>query len=373
MLTQSPLTSSSSLIRDWVLSPSLVHIPGERRFIQNYRNLFCIAQDKHQLNRVYIDKFKINRQCENEVEWLRLYETQTNDILPLIFSTNKSDCDKSLSTVVDKRESDHCTLYLFNQMSTVIVAICIDNDNVVKCICDLSNAFHNIVEGETVTVLDVVDYKNKCWIFVQDDTDLTVSIFSHNIDTNMFSKLKHWNSMENIAHSNLISNGAALFNVEHYDIHKWNIQQIDIEEDKLKIHTQEEEIDLRYLRFDSPIMLKGFRYCLLFESQHLYLLDRNTLRIIEIDAVDVNCIDAVGECYAILNRNYDLVTVSGFIRDLNSKNEISNSIIPPEYLMQMISNYYCNEMIYVLRETSVTEIDVLWIIKVDQLLTNYIY
>ena len=448
MLTQLPV------VRDLALSPSRLVQLGDRRLIQNSRKLFCISRNKHELNKYYIDEFKVN--SNGNAKWESLYETEENVTLPLLFGGDNdysySNFLKAHSTVVNddnNKDNNNCTLYVLheNENGSFMASISIQND-IVTDICNLTNSFHDIMEEINVDlasntlnhysndmshiILNMIDYKSQCFIFLQGlaSKQWCINLVSHDPNTKEFQMLNSWDTSRLvIAHQSIISNGNALYKVEcelvkgevecegtikrfyyentinkfYYGNNqemKWinlsrgirgstkcNVKAVSVpsqtklNDNKLVKATTKSIIhdvsppinDFSYLMFDCSVILKGERYCLFFEMDRIYLLDFKKSRIFHIESSETDCIDGVGEYYAILNANNDLFTVQAFIHESTKQGVISESIVPPNYLQKLISYFYCYEIIYLIRKTITMEIDAIWMIKIDQLLNDYLY
>jgi len=107
--------------------------------------------------------------------------------------------------------------------------------------------------------------------------------------------------------------------------------------------------------FDGGIMIKG-NYCVLFQDHHLYLLNLKTLQMKMVNRNQITfSMDRYGFveriCAIVLKRDngVDEMLMGGFIRGIIRKSCILEARYPPNYLIKLMTMYFCEEKLYFIR------------------------
>ena len=254
------------------------------------------------------------------------------------------------------------------------------NDSLYKFLLTIPNESTNIDHGEIV-VWDMKNKENECHMLIQFYLQSkTIYHISHNIDSNEFKFVcKYPQQKRPNCRSIMISTGSILFVSENVEetmkcctdcIHKIQFRWYNQTVNQWLPHgyiTSKMCINL-----DCCVFVKG-NYCVIFTavndvSQGIFLLDLKQQAFIHVDKTQCNLLrddsDFTGPYKAILqsSENIQISIMNGFVRDIV---QLHSMRFPPHYLIKLLSNYYSNEKIYLMRKLDME--DILWILNVDDL------
>ena len=132
-----------------------------------------------------------------------------------------------------------------------------------------------------------------------------------------------------------------------------------------------------WTRFECCVMIKG-NYCILIESNYFYLLNTTTLTLNTINSAQIPIFDfnmqindiiydAVEAILITKGQIVDEILMAGFIRILMNKAKISMYRYPPQYLIRLMTMYYCHEIMYLMRRNIAKTHFYIWKFNIDHL------
>lgn len=398
------------IIRNRILTYGLIEFSN---FSDFYIQRLNISDDKELQwtnNQILMDQGKLF----NDIE-----------ILSSLFSNIESLCVNISSTITHHRDDSIDTLYIFKSSTyddeqdhdicdeALFMSLSIENDQVIQ-ITNLNMSLRRVLSFDLnkCDVLGLTNIHHQCHIFISSyqENDSHIQHLCHDSITNTFTKLGEIEKINSRLKHQYLSIGNTIFDINHLPICENHPSENSL---NLRINQSIEEkyntgkimkclqykqwnntwkgknIVNKYhspsdycMHFSCAILIKG-GICLVFEHKFVYLIDLinsliNLKRIL-LGELCANVETIFGDlstngpwlCICDGNSYKDKNIVTGFIRGI--VNGIDNGQIPPDYMLRLMSNYYCAETIYLYRNlNTMNEFNYyVWKLNVDDIINAF--
>ena len=375
-----------------------------RILFQNETNIYALSLSQNFKSCARVDaacqlrlhKLNVNTHHWDKICQYKVYKSESirkksfKLLLPLIFNKGKPEQMRTIS--IEDSITSSIKLYIYHTyqchicyrdhslpvpIHQLLACLSIDTSKHKKMEIErLDSDLEKVLKGQNYALLSYtfVGFKqinNQCnlWLLLNGGFANECVVHLLHDKTNKFQMVKRVSNFNFEAQNFFISNNNT------------NLYHLEANQNELKICKYDEyknasQISLKHrLKFECCIMIKG-NYCVMFAVDAIYLLNMKTLILSPCKSSfsnpDKHLYDYLYDSIrVIVKRNSvceEMFIMAGFIRCLMRQNLISMYRYPPNYLIRLMTTYYCDEEIYLMRMSNLDRTDYyVWKFNVDNL------